>query len=226
LGTHQHQSQPKQNFQISQTFQSQLDPVTDKGLNDIVESCINQYKNMMLANQNVITNEDNFKIYHEMNKSGALLKYEDSKGIGNPRFVKQYKEILEYEIEQIFKNVKIQLEKSMLEESERNRLLEIEEERRRKEKQIEQDRKYAEDVAKLEEMKRKQKSNENNQKQIQELMLTLDRERRARIEAENRMHIAQEVARRENRNIFKRVFYYFYENDETRSLYQKYQQYK
>jgi len=210
LGTQQHQLQPKQNFQLSQTFQSQLDPVNDPELNDIVKSCINQYKNMMLANQNVITNEDSFNIYHERNKSGALLKYEDSKGNGNPRYVKEYKEILEYEIEQIFKNFKIQLE-----EIKRNLVLEAEESEHLKEEQIKKDKIFAQELAKQDKLKTQRESSiEKNvyEQKIHALELKVKEEQIARYEAERKRSQAEEIASKKKKEagFFMRLFLAFF----------------
>lgn len=210
MGTQQHQLQPKQNFQLSQTFQSQHDPVIDPELNDIVKSCISQYKNMMLANQNVITNEDSFNIYHERNKSGALLKYEDSKGNRNPRYAKEYKEILEYEIEQIFKNFKIQLE-----EIKRNLILEAEQSERLKEEQIRKDKILAQELAKRDKLKMQRESSiEKNvyEQKIRALQLEVKEEQLARYEAERRRCEAEEIASKKEKQagFFMRFFLSFF----------------
>lgn len=212
LGIHKYPAKSQQHHvEHHQTHNTRLDPITDKELNTLVESCITQYKKMMLSNQNVITNEDNFTIYHGMNKSGAILKFEDSKSVGNPKYANQYKNILENEIEEIFKNFKFQLQQSLHEEIERNRALEAEEARRVRNEQIRQDEKYARELAKQEKLKLERElnvENKNNEEKIQALEVRLKMAENARIEAERGRYLAEEFASRKKKEsgFFKKIF--------------------
>lgn len=76
--------------------------IVEKQINLIVSECIECYRKTSIENQELVTNEEQIPIFHEMSKSKALVMYKDKKKLGGEEHEKKFQEILEALIEKAF----------------------------------------------------------------------------------------------------------------------------
>ena len=71
-------------------------------MNILVGLCVDNYKETVYTNQDLITNVTQIPIFHKMSKNQALLLYKDSKKMGNTGHEVRFKKELTKQIEKIF----------------------------------------------------------------------------------------------------------------------------
>ncbi|KAL7015183.1 hypothetical protein ACKWTF_016327 [Chironomus riparius] len=180
-----------QYFQIFQSddipqAQSIYESTVEKQINMLVESCVENYKETIYKNTDLITNVTQIPIFHNMSKNQAMLMYNESKKMGNISHEIKFSRILSEKIDKIFQEWSDRSEKNMKkieEETERTRLA-LEEKQKAEIQQIESEKRAAEELNKLNLLNAEAK-NENylKDKEIAEVMLKAEKERVAMIEA-------------------------------------------
>jgi hypothetical protein len=154
--------------------QSIYESTVEKQMNILVELCLDNYKETVYKNQDLITNIAQIPIFHTMSKNQSMLMYKESKKMGNAGHDMKFKKILGKKISDVYKEWKGSVEK-------RIRLIEDEKEKARKEierkhqielRRKENERKLQEEILRQERLKAEQE---------------LHRQRNERLHAEERI---------------------------------------
>lgn len=92
----------KQKLNVKTVFEN----IIEGQLNAIVESCVEKYKSYFDAQQNLITEIDHIKIFHERSKYFALYLYSAAYKLGKPNDSNKFKEFLETKLETAYEEQK------------------------------------------------------------------------------------------------------------------------
>jgi len=169
--------------------QSIYESTVEKQMNILVGLCVDNYKETVYKNQDLITNVTQIPIFHKMSKNQALLLYKDSKKMGNTGHEVRFKIELTKQIEKIFSEWKNRSEKSIkkIEEEKEKTRLALEEKQKAQLEQIENEKKAAEKLRELERLNAAKEIEHEKylqQKEIAEARLEAEQLRAANAEAE------------------------------------------
>jgi len=159
----------------------------------LIGLCVDNYKETVYTNQDLIANVTQIPIFHKMSKNQALLLYKDSKKMGNTEHDVKFKTILEKNISDIYKEWKDSLEKriKIIEKEKEKSRLDLERKHQLELRRKENEKKLQEEILRQERIKA--------EKEIQS-----QRAERNRALEEEKMKIAEE-----NRKHEKRLSKYF-----------------
>lgn len=157
-------------------------------INLIVSECIENYKQTIYKNQDLISSEAQIPIFHEMSMNKALVMYKEKKKMGNVEHEKKFKEVLEAQMNKTYNEWKDRSASSIKkvnEEKEKTRKA-LEEKDRLAREQLQNEIKAAAKVAEIEKLKAEQKIEQaqyEHEKMVAALRLEAEQERTKKIQA-------------------------------------------
>ncbi|CAG9812157.1 unnamed protein product [Chironomus riparius] len=135
--------------------QSIYESTVEKQMNILIGLCIDNYKETVYKNQDLISNISQIPVFHNMSKNQALLIYKESKKMGNSDHETKFKKELSKQIDKLFSEWKNRSEANIkkIEEEKEKTLKALEEKQKLQLEQIENERKAAEKLRELESLK-------------------------------------------------------------------------
>jgi hypothetical protein len=107
-----------QYFQLFQTDRmphahSIYESTIEQQMNILVNNCFSDYNETIFKHQSIITDIELIPILHEMSKNQSLLKFKESRKMGNQDHELKFRKILENKIDQIFSEWENQTKESI-----------------------------------------------------------------------------------------------------------------
>jgi len=194
-----------QSDKLPQT-QSIYESTVEKQMNILVGLCINNYKETIHNNQEVLIAIDDmnkcvalFPLLHNMSKCQTLLMYNESKKMGNFDHETKFKELLIYQVEKIYQEWESQMKENMIKiEKEKQKTQKVLEEKKKLEiEKIQNEKIAAEKLVELERFKAEkalEKEKLLRTKQVEEIKLEIEEERLKKLESSKK---AQEAIQKQ-----------------------------
>jgi hypothetical protein len=169
--------------------QSIYESTVEKQMTMLVNQCLDNYKESIFKNQDLIMLPEQIPVFHASSKNFALLAYKETKKMGNAKHHDKFQKVLEDMMEKAFEQWSDRSQKNLqqiAEEKEKTRLA-LEEKERIYKQQLEDEKKAAEKIAELDRLnasKEIEKERYLKEKEIAEIRLKAEEDKRKALESE------------------------------------------